>query len=117
MVDYVPNRMIKFYKYRTVLPLCFSLTLTHCAFYNTTVNFIMFQVPKEAMRMFPPLSLHFREETNEIYLGLGHIIPAGTNVIMSDYTVHEDPRRFSFPENFEHNNLDPQMFSPKNSVG
>jgi cytochrome P450 len=72
----------------------------------------VFQVLKEAMRLFPPLQLHFREAIKEIDLGHGHIIPAGTDIFMSVYTVHRDPRHFPDPEKF-----DPDRFSPQNSVG
>ena len=72
----------------------------------------MFQVLKEAMRLFPPVPLHFREATKEIDLGHGHIIPEGTNIFMSGYTEHRDPRHFPDPDKF-----DPERFSPQNSVG
>jgi cytochrome P450 family 4 subfamily V len=80
--------------------------------YNTTVNFIVFQVLKEAMRLFPTIPLHFRGALKEIDLGRGHIIPAGANILVSAYTVHRDPRHFPDPEKF-----DPERFSPQNSVG
>jgi cytochrome P450 len=79
--------------------------------YYTTVNLIVFQVVKEAMRLFPPIPMHIRQAIKEINLGHGHIIPAGTNTVMSAYTVHRDSRH-SDPERF-----DPDRFSPQNSVG
>ena len=72
----------------------------------------MFQVLKEAIRLFPPTPLHVREATKEIDLGHGHIIPEGTNILMSVYTVHRDPRHFPDPDKF-----DPERFSPHNSAG
>jgi cytochrome P450 len=72
----------------------------------------VFQVLKEAMRLFPPIPLHFREAINEIDLGNGHIIPAGTNIFVSAYHAHRDPRHFPDPETF-----DPDRFSPQNSAG
>jgi cytochrome P450 len=72
----------------------------------------VFQVLKEAMRLFPPFQVHFRQAIKEIDLGHGHIIPAGTNIIMPIYTVHRDPRHFPAPEKF-----DPDRFSPQNSAG
>jgi cytochrome P450 len=72
----------------------------------------VFQVLKEAMRLFPPVPVHFRQAIKEIDFGHGHIIPAGTNIFMSVYTIHRDPRHFPDPEKF-----DPGRFSPQNSVG
>ena len=64
------------------------------------------------MRLFPPVPLHYREAIKEIDIGHGHIIPAGTNIILSAYNAHRDPRHFPDPEKF-----DPDRFSPENSVG
>ena len=72
----------------------------------------MFQVFKEAMRLFPPVPVLFRQPIEEIELGQGHIIPAGTNILMSIYNLHRDPRHFPDPEKF-----DPERFSPQNSAG
>ena len=80
--------------------------------YNIIVNSVVFQVFKEAMRLFPPVPLLFRKAIKEIDLGHGHIIPAGTNIIMSSYTMHRDSKHFPDPEKF-----DPERFSPQNSVG
>jgi len=62
--------------------------------------------------MFPQVPLHFREAIKEIHLGHGHIIPAGTNIFMSPYSVHRDPRQFPDPKKFHS-----ERFSPQKSVG
>jgi len=80
--------------------------------YNIIVNSVVFQVLKEALRLFPPVPMHSRGATKEIDLGHGHIIPSGTNIIMIPYIIHRDPRYFPDPEKF-----DPERFSPQNSVG
>jgi cytochrome P450 family 4 subfamily V len=76
------------------------------------VNFVFFQVFKEAMRLFPPVPVHFRQAIKEIDLGHGRIVPAGANIVMPIYNIHRDPKNFPDPENF-----DPDRFSPQNSVG
>ena len=80
--------------------------------YNIIVNSFVFQVFKEAMRIFPPIPMHFREAMKEIDLGHGHFIPAGSNIIISAYYAHRNPIHFPDPEKF-----DPERFSPQNSVG
>jgi cytochrome P450 len=80
--------------------------------YNIIVNSVAFQVLKEAMRLFPPIPVFSRQAIKEIDLGHGHIIPAGTNIFVSAYTIHRDSRHISDPEKF-----DPERFSPQNSVG
>jgi cytochrome P450 len=72
----------------------------------------VFQVLKEALRLFPPIPMHYRKAINEIDLGHGHIIPEGANIIVSAYNTHRDPRHFPNPKKF-----DPDRFSPQNSVG
>jgi cytochrome P450 len=72
----------------------------------------VFQVLKEAMRLFPPSPVVFREAIKEIDLGNGHIIPVGANIFVSVYNVHRDPKHFPNPEEF-----DPERFSPQNNVG
>jgi cytochrome P450 len=69
----------------------------------------VFQVFKEAMRLFPPTSIHFREAIREIDLGHGHIVPAGAVIWMPVYVIHRDPKHFPEPEKF-----DPDRFSPEN---
>ena len=73
---------------------------------------IVFQVFKEAMRLFPSVPLHFREAFKENDREHDYIIPAGTNIVMSAYNAHSDPRHFPDPEKF-----DPERFSTQNSAG
>jgi cytochrome P450 len=73
------------------------------------VNFVVFQVFKEAIRLFPPVPVHFRESIKEIDLGNVHIVPAGANILRPIYNIHHDPKQFPHPDNF-----DPEMFSPQN---
>jgi cytochrome P450 len=80
--------------------------------YNINAYFTVFQVLKEALRLFPPSPLLFRKAQKEIDLGNGHIIPAESTIFMSLYNVHRDPRHFPDPEKF-----DPERFSPEKSVG
>jgi cytochrome P450 len=53
-----------------------------------------------------------RDTSKEIDLGNGHIIPAGTNILILTYSLHRDPRHFPDPDKF-----DPDRFSPQNSAG
>jgi len=80
--------------------------------FNIIDNSVVFQVFKEAMQLFPPVPLHFRQIIKEIDIGHGHIIPAGANIFISAYNTHRDPRHFPDPETF-----DPERFSSQNSAG
>jgi cytochrome P450 family 4 len=76
------------------------------------VNFLAFQVFKEATRLFPPVPIHSREANKEIDLGHCRIVPAGALIWMPVYVIHRDPKHFPDPEKF-----DTDRFSPENSVG
>jgi cytochrome P450 family 4 len=76
------------------------------------VNFVVFQVFKEALRLFPPVPIHFREAIKEIDLGQVHIVLVGALIWMPAYVIHRDPKHFPEPEKF-----DTDRFSPQNSAG
>jgi cytochrome P450 len=58
------------------------------------------QVIREAMRLYPPAYVVGRRPTEEVTIGR-HFIAAGTNVLMSQWIVHRDPRWFSDPLRFD----------------
>jgi cytochrome P450 len=58
------------------------------------------RVLTEAMRLFPPVWASARRTLND-YQAEAHTIPSGTNVLMSPYVLHRDPRFHHQPERFE----------------
>lgn len=65
------------------------------------------QVIKESMRLYPPAWSVARTVVSEFELR-GYRIPAGANVVMSQWIMHRDPRYFPDPESF-----DPGRWSPE----
>jgi cytochrome P450 len=57
------------------------------------------RVVKEALRMYPPAAVLFRETTTATSLG-GYHVPEGTKVLLPQHTVHRDERWFDDPETF-----------------
>ena len=57
-------------------------------------------VIKESMRLYPPAWGVARQVIREFELG-GYRIPAGANVVMSQWVMHRDPRFFLQPEKFD----------------
>jgi cytochrome P450 len=57
------------------------------------------QVVRESMRLYPPAYLVGRRPVEDVTIG-SHFIPAGTNVLMSQWIVHRDPRWFDEPLRF-----------------
>ncbi|MFC7135340.1 MULTISPECIES: cytochrome P450 [Salinibaculum] len=57
------------------------------------------RVAKEAMRLYPPAGLLFREAVEETELG-GYRIQEGTKILLPQFTVHTDDRWFDDPEQF-----------------
>jgi cytochrome P450 len=57
-------------------------------------------VIKEALRLYPPAWGVGRTVAKEFELG-GYRVPAGTNLVMSQWVMHRDARFFSEPEKFD----------------
>ncbi len=65
------------------------------------------RIIKEAMRLHPPVWAIGRQPLTAVRLG-GHDIPAGAEIVISQWVVHRDPRHFPDPEAF-----DPDRFLPE----
>jgi cytochrome P450 len=57
------------------------------------------QVIRESMRLYPPAYVIGRRPLEDITIG-GHLLPAGTNVLMSQWIVQRDPRWYEEPLRF-----------------
>lgn len=57
------------------------------------------QVIRESMRLYPPAYVIGRRPFEDITIG-GHLLPAGTNVLMSQWIVQRDPRWYDEPLRF-----------------
>lgn len=69
------------------------------------------RVLKESMRLYPPAWTIGREATEDVELR-GHRIAKGTQIMISQWVVHRDPRWFPNPEGF-----DPDRWLPERSEG
>ncbi len=58
------------------------------------------RVVLESMRLYPPVWATTRQAVQDCEIG-GYVIPGGTNVFMSQWVMHRDPRYFDNPEEFE----------------
>jgi cytochrome P450 len=58
------------------------------------------RVLREAMRLCPPAWTTGREATADLELG-GYPVPAGAQILVSQWVVHRDPRFFPNPEAFD----------------
>ena len=67
------------------------------------------KVVKEAMRLYPPAWGLGRTAVNDCEIG-GYHVPAGANVVMSQWIMHRDPRFYCHPEDF-----DPDRWSGESS--
>lgn len=58
------------------------------------------RVIKESMRLYPPAWSLARTVVSDFKLG-GYTIPAGANIVMSQWIMHRQPRYFPEPEKFD----------------
>jgi cytochrome P450 len=75
-------------------------------------TFFTAQVMKETLRLYSPLSFHYREAVADFDLDSGCIFPAGIPIVLTAYLTHQNPEYFPDPERF-----DPDRLLPENSVG
>jgi cytochrome P450 len=62
---------------------------------------------EETLRLYPPAYFFGRETLREIEIQ-GYRIPPGSQVLLSPFATHRDPRFFPDPDRF-----DPERFSPE----
>ena len=67
------------------------------------------QVFKEALRMYPPIPLHFGRWADAEKVIMGKTIPKGSAVMIPTWYIHHDPNLWPDPWKF-----DPERFSPEN---
>jgi cytochrome P450 len=65
------------------------------------------QVFKETMRLYPPAANIVREAVHDIEID-GYLVPRGSTLMVSPYTLHHKPEYFPDPETF-----DPERFAPE----
>jgi cytochrome P450 len=58
------------------------------------------RVLNEAMRLYPPVYVLFREPRTDVRLA-GHRVPAGSLVMLPQWVIHRDPRYYDDPETFD----------------
>ncbi|MFC6827087.1 cytochrome P450 [Halopelagius fulvigenes] len=58
------------------------------------------RVLQEAMRLYPPVYVIFREPQVDVRLG-GYRVPAGSAVMLPQWVVHRSPRWYDSPETFD----------------
>jgi cytochrome P450 len=65
------------------------------------------RVLKESMRLFPPAWATGREAIESVAIG-GYRVPAGAQIVVSQWVVHRDPRWFPNPEGFDPDRWEPE---------
>jgi cytochrome P450 len=68
------------------------------------------QVAEESMRLFPPFWFYTRNARGDDEIG-GHLLPAGSLVLLCPYATHRHPAYWDEPEAFR-----PERFAPENSA-
>jgi len=63
------------------------------------------QVIKESMRLYPPVPMMSRQAVADARID-GHLVRAGTSILMPIYAIHRHARRWDHPDEF-----DPARFS------
>jgi cytochrome P450 len=64
------------------------------------------QVLKESMQLYPPVPLMSREAIADAPID-GHLVRAGTSIVMPIYAIHRHTKRWENPDEF-----DPTRFAP-----
>ncbi|MDX9972444.1 MAG: cytochrome P450, partial [FCB group bacterium] len=62
----------------------------------------------ESMRLYPPAYMLGREAIEDVPLG-EYVVPAGDMVVMSQFSIHRDPRFFEDPDAFKPSRWTPEM--------
>jgi cytochrome P450 len=70
------------------------------------------QVMLEAMRIYPPVYMLFREPKTDVKLG-GYRIPEGSMLLLSQWVTHRSPRFYENPEAFDPSRWDPERRSER----
>jgi cytochrome P450 len=68
------------------------------------------RVLNEAMRLYPPVYVLFREPRTDVRLA-GHRVPEGALVMLPQWVIHRDPRYYDEPERF-----DPDRWLPERAA-
>ncbi|HWS98230.1 MAG TPA: cytochrome P450, partial [Candidatus Methylomirabilis sp.] len=65
-------------------------------------------IVRETLRLYPPAWVMSRRAAEDVEIG-GYTVPAGSNVIVSQWVTHRDGRFFPNPQSF-----DPERWTPDN---